>query len=91
MDMNQFSGSGLPYAGFLEPGLLPVGSEAAARQRYADLTETQKEHLLLKCKDAKTAQAMDRVVDSVLSDTDARAVAQEEAEEKDVNTSPRLW
>ncbi len=90
MDMDQYAGGVQPYAGFFGPGLFVEGVEGASRQDYEDLTETQREHLLLKCKDAKTADEMQRIVDEALPGVDARAVAQAEAEEKNVSTNRRL-
>ena len=37
----------------------------SAREDYDRLSETEKEHLILKCKDAKTKEEMDRIIDSI--------------------------
>ena len=36
-----------------------------AKAGYDSLSETEKEHLILKCKDAKTKEEMDRIIDSI--------------------------
>lgn len=54
-------------------GNLPLGLSMAvamndeAKAGYDGLSETEKEHLILKCKDAKTKEEMDRIVDSLSS------------------------
>lgn len=50
---------------------LPLGLGMAlamnepAMSRYAGLTETEKEHLILRCKDARSKAEMQRIVDSL--------------------------
>ena len=79
MDVNQFSGGHLPY---ME---IPVGLKSVSdnndsgKTAYESLTETEKEHLLMKCKDAKTAGEKQKIVSNTLRDTDIKAVAEEEA------------
>lgn len=54
-------------------GNLPLGLSMAvamneqAKAGYEGLSETEKEHLILKCKDAKTKEEMDRIIDSLSS------------------------
>ena len=79
MDLNGYIGGGLPYAGY------PIGVGALfsedefALQGYENLTETEKEHLILQCKDAKTTDDKQRIVDSVSTDIDAKGLAEEES------------
>ena len=53
---------------------LPLGLSMAlmmnerAREGYEGLTETEKEHIILKCKDAKSKAEMDKIVDSISSE-----------------------
>jgi len=65
---------------------LPLGfgmglaqSEAAMRG-YASLTEAQKEEVLLRCKDVKTREQMQKIVDSLVPGADVQAIYQEERE-----------
>ena len=50
---------------------LPLGLSMAilandqTKSRYEGLSETEKEHLILKCKDAKNKAEMDRIVASI--------------------------
>ncbi len=52
---------------------LPLGLGMAlimnerARADYENLTETEKEHIILKCKDARTKDEMDKIIDSFSS------------------------
>ena len=36
-----------------------------ARAGYDSLSETEKEHIILKCRDAKSKKEMDRIIDSL--------------------------
>ena len=81
MDTNgyMFGGGPAPHISY------PVGAgplfleDDPAPQSYGNLTETEKEHLILQCKDAKTADDRQRIVDSVPADIDAKGLAEEEA------------
>lgn len=59
---------------------LPVGFGMAlamnesAMKGYAGLTESEKEDLILRCRDAKTKEEMQRIVDSLVQDTDVSAL-----------------
>ena len=81
MDVNGYMGGDLPYAGYSAGAgpLFQEGEEESASQGYESLTETEKEHLILQCKDAKTAKEKQRIVDSVSADIDAKGLAEEEA------------
>ncbi|MCM1135769.1 MAG: hypothetical protein NC400_09375 [Clostridium sp.] len=39
-----------------------------ARAGYDDLSETEKEHVILKCKDAKSKNEMDKIINSFAGD-----------------------
>ena len=39
----------------------------AAMQRYVELTESEKEQIIMKCKDAKSKTEMQKIVDSLIS------------------------
>ena len=61
-------------------GELPMGFGLAlamnepAMKGYAGLTESEKEDLILRCRDAKTKEEMQRIVDSLVQDTDVSAL-----------------
>lgn len=83
MDVN--SGNGLA-PGTLGMTDIPLGfgfalaRNEAAMKSYASLSETEREHLILRCKDAKNKDEMQKIVDSLVSDTDVRGIAAEERE-----------
>lgn len=53
-----------------------------AMRTYASLSETDKEHLLMKCRDAGSKAEMQRIVDSLVPDTEVGAVLEEEREKE---------
>lgn len=72
MDSNNFINN---YAGGLSNiplGLgVPLAMNDGVREGFHHLSETEKEHIILKCKDAKTKDEMDRIIDSLsLEDRD---------------------
>ena len=46
----------------------------AAMQHYAGLTESEKEKIILKCKDATSKEEMRRIVDSLVPDGNASSL-----------------
>ena len=90
MDINGLGGGmgmayGMPYGPNMI-GALPIGfgmalaGNEAAMSGYAGLTEAEKENLILRCKDAKTKEQMQEIVDSLAPGTDVREVYEEEWE-----------
>lgn len=83
MDIDGISGSGMYYNGtpFSE---LPVGfgmslvMNEAAMKGYAGLTESEKEQIILRCKDARTKEQMQKIVDSLAPGMDVQEVFEEE-------------
>ena len=78
MDINGYMG-GPPYAGYSAEEEPRFREDETKFQGYESLTETEKEHLILQCKDAKTAKDKQRIMDSVSADIDAKGLAEEEA------------
>lgn len=82
MDTNEYMFSGSVYGPYTSypVGVVPLSlEEEPAAQGYDNLTEAEKEHLILQCKDAKTADERQRIMDSVSTDIDAKGLAEEEA------------
>ena len=76
---------GMPYGpnmiGALHIGFgMALAGNEAAMSGYAGLTEAEKEKLILRCKDAKTKEQMQEIVDSLAPGTDVREVYEEEWE-----------
>lgn len=64
---------------------IPLGYEMAARAGhdlsmvgYEGLSETDKEHLILRCKDAQNRNEMERIVDTMAPGMDVQALLQED-------------
>lgn len=65
-------GAGYPLDASAGVNGMPVGFSMAlamnqrAMKRYSDLTEAEKEKIILQCKDAKSKEEMDKIVNSLL-------------------------
>lgn len=79
MDINGYMGGNPPYTSYLAGEEPLLREDESAPQGYESLTETEKEHLILQCKDAKTVKDKQRIMDSVSADIDAKGLAEEEA------------
>ncbi len=59
---------------------LPLGLGMAlamdenAQRRFNGLSETEKEHIILKCKDARSKEEMDKIVDSISPEEDIKGL-----------------
>ena len=53
---------------------LPLSMNEQAMQGYAALTETEKEHLILRCRDAGSKEEMERIVASLVPGESAESV-----------------
>ena len=60
MDSNGFSNN---YAGGFSN--IPLAMNDGVREGFEHLSETEKEHVILRCKDAKTRNEMDRILDGL--------------------------
>ncbi len=67
-----FALTGLPYG---------VGSALAssdgAMSGFGGLTETEKEHLILRCKDARSKEEVEKIIDSVTPNDGAAILAED--------------
>lgn len=82
MDINGISGDGYGT------GELPMGfgmnlmQNEAAMRGYAGLTESEKEHLIMRCRDARSKDEMQKIVDDLAPGTDVQAIMDEEEDGK---------
>ncbi len=59
---------------------LPLGLGMAlamdehAKRRFDGLSETEREHIILRCKDAKSKEEMDKIVDSISPEEDIKGL-----------------
>lgn len=66
MDIGETGGgSGFPLTELPLGFGMALAMNEAAMQSYAGLTETEKEHLILKCKDARSKEEMEKIVGSL--------------------------
>ena len=71
--------NGLPVEGYpltqlpLGFGMALAMNEGAMRG-YAKLTETEREHLIMRCKDARSKEEMQKIVDSLVPDESVSSV-----------------
>ncbi len=90
MDSNEYLEGGLPYTGSpLGLGPLWTLGENHPLKRYEDMTETEKEHLIMRCKDEKTVEKKKEAAEKIGQDMDIRALADEAGASGGINTSPR--
>lgn len=81
MDGNGITGVGTGAGGFAFTELpLGFGMALAMNERamrgYAGMTETEREHIIMKCKDARTKEEMQKIVDSLVPDGDITNVTE---------------
>ncbi len=82
MDINRINGDGYG-TGEIPMGLgMNLMMNQAAMQGYAGLTESEKEHLIMRCRDAGSKEEMQRIVDEMAPGTDVRAIVDEEKDGK---------
>jgi len=80
MDFSGNAYSGVPFTELpLGFGMALAQSEPAMRG-YASLTEAEKEEIILRCKDVKTKEQMQAIVDSLAPHTDIQEIYEEEKE-----------
>ena len=72
MDLNHVTPAGAPISGI--PAALPLGfgmglaMNEAAMKGYSELTETEREHIIMRCKDARSKDEMQKIIDSLVPD-----------------------
>lgn len=81
MDINETGGLASGTYGMTD---MPLGFGFAlamnepAMGAYAALSEQEKEQLIMRCRDAKSKEEMQRIVDSLVTDRDATGIMEEE-------------
>lgn len=69
MDSNEILSGGVPPLTSLPLGFgMALAMNEPAMRGYAGLTETEREHIILRCKDAKSKEEMQKIVDSLVPD-----------------------
>ena len=68
MDVNGASLGGAPFTGLPMGFGMALAMNEAAMRGYAGLTETEREHIIMRCKDARSKEEMQKIVDSLVPD-----------------------
>ncbi len=66
MDSNNFSNNYSGGFANIPLGLgIPLAMNDGVREKFDHLSETEKEHIILQCKDARTKGEMDKILDGL--------------------------
>ena len=65
MDINSSSEQTFPITGLPVGFSMALAQDEKAMEGFAGLTETEKEHLILRCKDARSHEEMQKIVQSL--------------------------
>lgn len=71
------SGTPLPLTGMPFGISAAMSDNEAAMNGFANLTETEKEHLILRCKDARSKEEVQKIVNSLAPDAGVAMLAEE--------------
>lgn len=64
------AGDGFPFSQLSAGFNMALAANETARMRYQGLTESEKEDIILKCKDASTREEAQKILDELLPDGD---------------------
>ena len=67
MDTNGLNTGNYPATGMPMGFGMALAMNEPAMRSYAALSETEREHLILRCKDARSKEEMQKIVDSLAS------------------------
>lgn len=68
MDINGMTQGSAPFAGLPTGFSMALAMNEPAMRGYAGLTETEREHIIMRCKDARSKEEMREIVDSLVPD-----------------------
>ena len=66
MDVNGLPVEGYPLTELPMGFAMSLGMNERAMRGFAGLTETEREHLIMRCKDARSKDEMQKIVDSLV-------------------------
>ncbi len=66
MDANGMTMGGSPIGGLPAGFGMALAMNESAMRGYAGLTETEREHIIMRCKDARSKEEMQQIVDSLV-------------------------
>ena len=62
---------GFPMSGLPTGFAMSLAMNEPAMKKYSGLSETEREHLIMRCKDARSKEEMDKIVASLVPDGNA--------------------
>lgn len=68
MDTNGHAMGGYPFTGIPTGFGMALAMNEPAMRTYAGLSETEREHIIMRCKDARTKEEMRQIVESLVPD-----------------------
>lgn len=74
MDANGLSTQGVPFTGLPMGFGMALAMNEPAMKEYAGLTETEREHIIMKCRDARSKEEMQKIVDSLVPDGNIKSL-----------------
>ena len=74
MDLNGIPEEGYPLTQLPLGFGMALAANGTALNRYAELSETEREHLIMRCKDARSKEEMQKIVNSILPSGSAEAL-----------------
>jgi len=74
MDINGIPEEGYPLTQLPLGFGMALAANENALNRYSELTETEREHLIMRCKDARSKEEMQKIVNSILPAGSAEAL-----------------
>ena len=80
MDLNEFAMEGLPLTQLPLGFGMALAMNEAAMSSYAGLSESEKEQLIMRCKDARSKEEMQKVVDNAFPGIGVEALMAETEE-----------
>lgn len=83
MDSGGIQGEGFAFTELPLGFGMSLAMNEPAMQGYARLTETEKEHLILRCKDARSKDEMEKIVDSLVPRGNLSTITDEKEPERD--------
>ena len=66
MDLSGMTQDSVPFAGLPAGFGMALAMNEPAMRGYAGLTETEREHIIMRCKDARSKEEMRKIVDSLV-------------------------
>lgn len=74
MDYDGLPENGYPFTGLPVGFAMSLAMNERAMQGYSNLTESEKEQIIMRCRDASSKEEMDKIVNSLVPDGNANTL-----------------